>query len=159
MSYAKDPRDRNMISYLMFARKDAYALTEWLLTDFDVAAVQDAFEALGVRGMVSFESAAREDLADLIRRPQSQRRAFLRKLCKDRPAHYQGLMVVFAIIGLLRVEAMLDLRDRYRYALTPGDSNRETCADIYSFHQDVIRIPPYDWPAEMLDVVSDGLGL
>lgn len=45
MSYAKDPRDRNMISYLMFARKDAYALTEWLLTDFDVAAVQDAFEA------------------------------------------------------------------------------------------------------------------
>ena len=158
MAYAKDPRDPNMASYQRFAQGDAYDLAEWLVTDFDLVAVRRLFEGAELSERRSFEMENVEALAALIRKSPSQRPAYLRRICKGLTAQTQGTVIVFAIIALLRVEALIE-RDRYRYALTPGDSNRETCASIYEFHQESLHIPQYDWPDEILGEIREGLGL
>lgn len=68
------------------------------------------------------------------------------------------MFIVFAIIGLARVREVMELRDRYRHALAPGAGNRETCAAVYSFQQEVAAISGFDWPDdafEDLDIQGD----
>lgn len=154
MAQATDPRSKAMISYWEFARKDAYTMAAWLIEDFNLAAVRHAYETMTDEQKCRYESTRGAEMQELILKPERQRAAYLRKVGKGSDAIAQGLFLAFAIIGLIRVMDVLELRDRYRYNLTPGDPNRETCAAIYGFHHELLRIPILDWPHDFFDALE-----
>jgi hypothetical protein len=63
----------------------------------------------------------------------------------------RGLLIVFAILGQVRVMEILELRDRYRLALAPGSGNRITCSSLYAFQQEMAGLQTYDWPDHVFD--------
>lgn len=151
MGNRADPRSSNMGSYVLFAWRDAMAMASWLEESFDLVAVRQAFEATPTEVKSRFEADNAEIIQELISKTDGQRPAYLRKVAKNVDLVTQGILVVFAIIGLVRVKQMLDLRDQFRYALTPGGSNRATCAGVFAFHQQTLNLPLFDWPHEVFD--------
>jgi hypothetical protein len=92
-----------MGSYELFAWRDAMALASWLEEDYKVADIRKAFEKMSVDELYDFEKRNQEHIQELIRRSESQRPAYVRKVGKNVSETTRGLLVVFAIIGQVRV--------------------------------------------------------
>ena len=146
-----DPRSRNMCSYEKFAWSDAISMAAWLEESFDLVAVRKKFESMTDSAKLHFEENNTEIIQELIGKTEGQRPAYLRKVGKDADALIQGVLIIFAIIGMVRVKEIIDLRDRYRYALTPGGPNRSTCADPYAFQEEMKALTLLDWPDDVFD--------
>lgn len=144
-----NPSEKSMSSYQLFAWRDAMALANWLEQDYDVKAVRRAFEAQTVDYFLNFEKENRQHIEELVRRPESQRPAYVRKVCKNVDEVVQGIFIVLAIIAQVRNRDLLELRDRYRSALAPGGGNRITCSELYAFHLDAMNLHRFAWPDEV----------
>jgi hypothetical protein len=152
-----DPRSKNMCSYEKFAWSDAISMADWLEESFDLVAVRKGFEAMSDAQKLNFEEKNAVIIQEVIGKTEGQRPAYLRKVGKNAGALTQGILIVFAIIGIVRVKEIIDLRDRFRYSLTPGGPNRATCADLYSFYQEMKALTALDWPDEVFEAIeSDG---
>jgi hypothetical protein len=138
-----------MSSYQLFAWRDAMALASWLERDYDVKRVRKVFEAQTPEYCIKFEYDNRRHIEELIRRSESQRPAYVRKVCRNVDEVVQGVFIVFAIIAQVRTRNLLELRDRYQFALTPGGGNRITCSELYAFHLDAMRLHAFVWPDEV----------
>ncbi|MGE8067071.1 hypothetical protein [Pseudomonas sp. NPDC089569] len=157
MGQKADPRSSNMGSYELFAWRDAMSMASWLQEEFDLVAVRKAYEAMSDDQKFKFEDSNAEIIQEMIGKTEGQRPAYLRKVAKNVGTITQGILIVFAIIGQVRVKEMIDLRDRFRYSLSPGGPNRATCAGIYAFHQQTLSMTLFNWPDEVFDAFgSDG---
>lgn len=145
------PHEKHMGSYELFAWRDAMALASWLEEDYKVADIRKAFEKMSVDELYDFEKRNQEHIQELIRRSESQRPAYVRKVGKNVSETTRGLLVVFAIIGQVRVRDLLELRDRYRLALAPGGGNRITCAELFLFQLEVSSLHGFFWPDEVFE--------
>ncbi|VVP59647.1 hypothetical protein [Pseudomonas fluorescens] len=133
------------------------SMASWLEESFDLVAVRTRYEAIPDDDKVKFEVSNAEIIQELIAETEGQRPAYLRQVAKNVDSITQGILIVFAIIGQVRVMEMIELRDRFRYSLSPGGPNRATCAGIYAFHQEIISVTLFDWPDEVFDAFgSDG---
>lgn len=95
-----DPRDAHTASYEKFAWQDALALAAWLKR--------------------SFETESGDFIKELLAKPVAQRPACLRKISKNVDEMTQAIVVVLAINAQVRVMEVIEIRDRFRYALYPG---------------------------------------
>jgi hypothetical protein len=153
-----DPHEKSMGSYELFAWRDAMALASLLEEEFDVREVRQGFEAMTVEDKLDFESKNVEFIQELIRRSESQRMSYVRKVGKDVSELTRGILIVFAIIGQVRVKDVLELRDRYRFALAPGSGNRVTCSNLYAFQHEVSSLSGYNWPDEVFEAYGGDSG-
>lgn len=156
MGQKADPRGASMCSYEAFAWQDALSLAFWLEESFDLVAVRKSYESMSDSDRFSFEENNAGIIQELISKTEGQRPAYLRKVAKNVDAITQGILIVFAIIGQVRVMEMIELRDRFRYALSPGGSNRITCAGIYEFHQETMGMTLFEWPNEVFEAFGSG---
>jgi hypothetical protein len=152
------PHEKHMGSYELFSWRDAMALASWLEEDYDVRAVRVAFEGMSLDEKLDFEEKNHDHIEELIRRSESQRPAYVRKVGKEANDTTKGVLIVFAIIGQVRVKDLLELRDQYRMALAPGSGNRITCSELYAFQHQVSRLGNYDWPAEVFEAYGGNAG-
>ena len=148
-----------MRSYELFAWQDAISMASWLEEAFDLVAVRKAYEAIPGTDKFKFEENNAGIIQELISKTEGQRPAYLRKVGKNVSDIDQGILIVFAIIGQVRVKEMIELRDRFNHCLSPGGPNRATCARIYEFHQETTRLPLFDWPGEVFEAYGSEGGL
>lgn len=148
-----------MSSYIKYVWNDAVGLAWWIKHESGCAlkAVRERFDSIPASERARYAKTNNEVIREFIYRTSSQRPAFLRRLTKasSLDALDQAVFVVFAVISLWRVREILELRDRYRYALAPGGGNRETCAELHSFGFEVADLMTSDWPLEVFDSVDD----
>lgn len=154
-----DASQKSMGSYELFAWRDAMELASWLEADFDIRAMRKAFEQTPPGALAEFEANNREFIAELISKSPSQRLAYLRKIGKDVDTVTRGMIIVFAIIGQVRAKKIIELRDRFRTVLTPGASNRSTCAGLYAFQWEVAAHSTFAWPHEVFEAYGGNSGL
>jgi len=148
-----------MVSYIKYVWNDAVWLALWLKHDsgLNLKAVRERFDAIPASERARYAQENSEVLGEFLSRTSSQRPAFLRRFAKANSLDALDLavFVVFAVISLWRVREILELRDRYRYALAPGGGNRVTCAQIHSFGFEIADLPTSDWPYEVFDAADD----
>lgn len=158
MTQKADPRGKNMCSYEKFAWSDAISMASWLEESFDLIAVRKAFESMTDEGKIHFQQKNMGIIEEMIGKTEGQRPAYLRKVGKNADALTQGILIVFTIIGMVNVKEIIDLRDRFRYALSPGSTNRSTCASLFAFHQEILALTSkIEWPDEVFNAFdSDG---
>lgn len=151
MPQKMDPRDKSMGSYELFAWRDAMSLASWLEQAYDLVEVRKAYEAMPDRDKFKYEESNAQIIQELLGKTEGQRPAYVRKVGKNVDPVSQGVLIVFAIIGQVRVKELIGLRDRFRYSLSPGGTNRATCAGVYAFHQELMSVSLFDWPDEVFD--------
>lgn len=150
-----DPRNAHMARYEQFAWQDALALATWLKSAFDLVQVKEAFDALSVEQLHTFESESEIFIRELLAKPVSQRPAYLRKVGKNVGAMTQAMLIVLSIIAQVRVMEVIEIRDRFRYSLYPGSGNRATCASIYAFSNEMRDVTFMDWPTRVFEVLAE----
>jgi hypothetical protein len=142
-----------MEHYGTFASRDARRLATWLERDYDVAITRRLYSDMSLTRKSEFEAANATFIEELIQRTPADRVAYLKnldeKLGTDRTT--ESLLIVFAIIGLLRLRALFEIRDYYRSVLVPGEDSRTTCCALYSFQNEVSGIRRFRWPNEAFD--------
>lgn len=140
---------KSMSSYQLFAWRDAMALGTWLEEFFPITQVKQHFDAMDYSSKADFEFRNQEIIQEIIGRTEGQRPAYLRKVGKQADEITKGLVVLFAMIGQVRVKELLELRDLHFSALNPGSANRVVCSSGYGFIQEIRGIVGYDWPEEV----------
>ncbi|WP_218188520.1 hypothetical protein, partial [Pseudomonas sp. GTC 16482] len=50
---------------------------------------------------------------------------------------------------------VIEIRDRFRYSLSPGSGNRATCASIYAFNNEMRDVTFMDWPTRVFEVLAE----
>lgn len=144
-----------MSTYEQFAWQDALSLAAWLKRSFDLEAVRENYESHSVKDNHEFEKANAEIIQELIAKPESQRPAYLRRVCKNVSNLTQGVLIVLAIIAQVRVKEVIELRDRFRYSLYPGGGNRTTCAGVYAFNNAMMDVSFMEWPTAVFEALSE----
>lgn len=151
----KDLREAHMSKYEQFAWQDALSLATWLKSSFDLEAVQENYESRSVKDNHEFEKANAGIIQELLATPEGQRPAYLRRVCKNADSLSLGVLILLAIIALVRVTEVVELRDRFRYSLYPGGSNRTTCAGIYAFNNAMRTVSFMEWPTAVFEALSE----
>ncbi len=149
-----------MSSYMLFAWRDAMELANWLENDFDVRSVRKAFDSASIKALRRFELENQEIIAELISKTPRQRPPCLRRVGKNLDELSRAFLVLFAAIGQVRAHNVLDLRDQFEWALSPGSSNRSTCAGAYQLSIRMAQIASIKWPDEVFHAYGgdDGSG-
>jgi hypothetical protein len=146
--------NNSMYRYSEFASQDAIAFAEMLGTEFDLVAVRAAFERMSLEQKVHFEEQNAGIIQEIIRRTEGQRPAYLKRLGKTADAVTCGVVIVFAIIGLVRVRALIEMRDRFE-SMHPGSGYRAACAMIYErqdfYLPSMAGLLDYEWPEYVFD--------
>jgi len=150
-----DLREAHMHKYEQFAWQDALSLAAWLKRSFDLEALRESYESTSVQGNYEFEKEHADVIQELIAKPESQRPAYLRRVCKNASALTQGVLIVLAIIAQVRVKEVIELRDRFRCSLYPGGGNRTTCAGIYAFNNAMRDVTFMAWPTAVFEALSE----
>lgn len=150
-----DLREAHMHKYEQFAWQDALSLAAWLKRSFDLEAVRENYESTSVLDNYEFEKIHADVIRELIAKPESQRPAYLRRVCKNVSVLTQGVLIVLAIIAQVRVKEVIELRDRFRYSLYPGGGNRTTCAGIYAFNNAMSDVTFMEWPTAVFEELSE----
>jgi hypothetical protein len=150
----------SMYSYSQFASGDALALAELIDTNFDLAEVRKAFEAMSVEMRVRFECDNAEHIQQIIRRTEGQRPAYMKRIAKATDAPTCALVLVFAMLGLARVRTLIDMRDRFQ-SIRPGLGYRVACEAIYQrqnfYTGSVGALVDYRWPERVFGEYSGDL--
>lgn len=146
-----------MYSYARFAWNDACSIADLLTRErLDISAAYSLFCAMDGDHLRRIEQACGSMIEDFIGRAESQRPSVVRKVVKAAGKEAGSVFVVLSVIGLMRVNELLTLRDQYRDALAPGSGNRATCAAVYSFQQEVAELSKFEWPEDVLETISNG---
>jgi hypothetical protein len=139
----------SMYSYSQFASGDALALAELIDINFKLTDIRKAFEAMSLEERLSFEFDNTEHIQQIIRRTEGQRPAYMKRIAKASDASTCALVLVFAMLGLARVRALIDMRDRFQ-SIRPGLGYRVACEAIYHRHDfytgSLDTLIDYRWP-------------
>lgn len=139
----------SMWRYSQFASGDALSLAAWLDHEFDLSKVRMEFDSLTKMERVDFENNNSALIEELIRRTEGQRSSFLRRVGKNASKSTKALLIVFGIIGLQRVRAVIEVRDRLM-SIGPGSAYRVTNSRFYNIQGSVLNalldLVNYDWP-------------
>lgn len=150
-----DLREAHMQKYEQFAWQDALSLAAWLKKSFDLEDVRENYESTSIQDIYAFEMQHADLIRELIAKPESQRPAYLRSVCKKGSTLTQGVLIVLAIIAQVRVKEVIKLRDRFRYSLYPGGGNRTTCAGVYAFNNAMRDVTFMEWPTAVFEALSE----
>ena len=154
---ARPIHEKDMGSYALHAWRDALALGEFIEDEFGAVRARSFFEAAPREELIQFERANFELISDFIQKSESQRPAFLARVCKSTNEHTKVLFVVLALLGVLRAKAVIEVRDRYCSELAPGRGNRVTTAALYAFSNEIQELYGYAWPFEVFNALGGGL--
>lgn len=146
-----EPHEKSMGSYELFAWRDAMEVGGLLEEEFKLPKARQMYEAMDVKDIIKFERDNAELIETFIGKTVTQRSAYFRRVTKDSNERTKVLFLVLAIIGLVRVMHLLELRDNFRMVLAPGRGNRVTAAGVYGFAGEVQDCFEYDWPWEVFD--------
>lgn len=119
----------SMHSYSQFALSDAVSLASWLDTEFDLKAVRRAFEGISQLDRAKFDDDNAELIKELLRRTEGQRPALLRKAGKGATEVTKDRLLVFGIMGLVRVRSLIEIRD-WLVLMGPGAGYSVTNANF-----------------------------
>lgn len=135
------PHYKSMNSYLWFAWNDAMELASLLEDRCDIKFVRDFYEGLSAEDMFVCEGELQHYISNLLQKTVAQRPAYLRKMGKDHPGtNIPDFVLLLALIAQVRVTEIMDVRDRFRGALAPGEGNRITCAGLYDFGIEMAKL-------------------
>ncbi|MFP3637958.1 hypothetical protein [Paraburkholderia sp. SIMBA_054] len=151
--------EKDMGSYSLFVWRDAMELTSLLEEDFTASEVLESFEKLSDEQRRAFELEHEDTIIQILGKTVSQRRTFLKAMLKSHSNDCCGLLLVFAAIAQVRTMEIIELRDRYRAVLAPGQGNRDTAAGLYGFYRNMTKLPTYEWPFEVFDAYGGYSGL
>ncbi|SDJ11472.1 hypothetical protein SAMN05216605_121152 [Pseudomonas abietaniphila] len=143
-----------MLKYEEFAWQDALSLAAWLKKSFDLDALRELYESDSAQNHYEREVDSADVIQELLAKPESQRFAYLRRVCKNVDTLSQGMLIVLAIIAQVRVKEVIELRDRFRYSLYPGGGTRTTCAGIYAFNNAMREVTFMAWPTAVFEALS-----
>jgi hypothetical protein len=148
-----------MGSYELHAWRDAIALADFMREQcaamgLSLSQVRRRYETFDRAAIREHEQKVSDLIAEMIRRSESQRNAYFRKICKDVNDDTKIARLVLCVLGAVRVRDILELRDQYREALAPGSGNRITAASIHEFGSRVADLYTYDWPSEVFDAMG-----
>jgi hypothetical protein len=137
------------VSNQHFAWQDAVSLGALLLETFEPRRVLDTFRSFNYTQLRDLEKSWRIEVAELIEK--TERPAELRRLAKENPApHAAELILLFAIMGQVRTCRILEMRDRYRTAMTDGADSLLECADWYEMSCQIAeQFESYEFPFEV----------
>ena len=147
-----ETHEKSMGSYILFAWSDAMDVANLLDQVVGATKARKIYEKMDTETVTKYESDVTEQLAEFIHKTQTQRASYVAKQLKDEETKVAFL--VLAILGLLRVKEVVELRDRYRMSLAPGRGNRDTAAALYLFADKVSRLYDYLWPDELFDAMG-----
>ncbi|WP_241295694.1 hypothetical protein [Burkholderia stabilis] len=149
-----DPRAKSMGSYELYAWQDACSVAALLEDLYELPYARQVFTAATEEHLRRFEEDNAALISEFIAKTESRRDAYFQKITTKASDEERVTFLVLAIIGLLRVRRVIDLRDVYRFALTPGSGNRVTAASIYQFSRAVAKAFHYGWPGEVFDALG-----
>lgn len=149
-----------MGSYELHAWRDAMALAEFLKEqcaeiNLNLRQARELYASLDRAAVIELEKNNSELVAEMIRRPESQRHAYFRKICMKSDVPTKVASLVLFVLGAVRARDLLELRDQYRGSLAPGAGNRVTAAGAYAFAAGVDSLFVYDWPHEVFEAMGD----
>lgn len=148
----KEKYEKPMYSYGWFAANDARAIAALVDERYGEAAARAYYGSLQLAGVKKFEADNRELIADFLAKSVRARPAFLDKICANVSRETAMLFLTLAIIGALRADRVLDVRDRYRFLLVPGRAERVTVAAMYRFAAEINEsFDNYAWPTGAFD--------
>lgn len=137
------------VSNQHFAWHDAVSLAGLLLEAFEPRRVLETFRSFNYKQLRDLERSWRIEVAELIEK--TERPAEIRRLVKENPApHAAELILLFAIMGQVRTCRILEMRDRYRTAMTDGADSLLECADWYEMSCHIAeQFESYEFPFEV----------
>lgn len=142
---------KSMGSYERHAGNDAMSIASFLDSNYTAVEARSMYERVSLEDVRKYEHEAEDQIADFIKRSESQRPAVIRKLPDDVT---RVVFLTLAIIGCLRARDLMDIRDRYRELLAPGRGNRQTTSGLYLFASEVRDLFDYSWPSEVFDAMD-----
>lgn len=126
---------KSMYTYGQHAQNDAYAIACDLLNEISAKEILRAFYTLNIDTLYSLDW-MQESISNYIKRSNSQRGAFHRKLEKelksgnwekDEIERISIVIPILAIISLNNIKMAFDVRDDYCIGVIPSSGNRITC--------------------------------
>lgn len=146
-----DPHEKSMGSYELFAWRDAMSVGSMLEEECNLPKARKIYEAMTPEAIMEFEEKNCELLKEFIGKSEVQRHTYFERITKESSEGTKVLFLVLAILGLVRVMRMLELRDAFRTVLAPGRGNRITAAGVYGFAAEVDACFEYEWPSEVFE--------
>lgn len=146
-----------MGSYEEYAWNDAVAIAYLIDEMHGYTNAKKTYALFTQEAILEFEEKHEEFISDFIRKTETQRVPFLRRITKNVDDNTNILFLTLALIGVLRARDVLELRDQYRHVLVPGQGNRVTVAGIYDFASELSAIYDYAWPSEPFEAIDVGL--
>lgn len=133
---------------------EAHYLAEFLLKEsqWPLPQLRRIFEQIDEKDLARTESEYENVIAELIKRPNSQRPALIRKLHKEAGPNIFELVLLLSVIAAARIPHIVDIRDYYRSSLSPGRGYRITEQGLYLFSRELLQVMhSYEWPYEVFD--------
>lgn len=149
-----EAHEKSMWKYEIFAWHDAVAIADLLARRYPIQHVRKIFESFDKQDLIRFEQENKELIGDFIQKSEKQRANYLDKISNHELSNI--VFLVIAIIAVIRVKGVLELRDRYRLMLAPGRGNRITNSALYEFSMEMLALFNYSWPEEAFtDILDD----
>jgi hypothetical protein len=135
--------------YQHFAWRDAISLASLLMDTFEPRRMLELFRSFDYVQLRDLEKRWRIEVAELIEK--TERPAELRRLAREHPAEQAAeLVLLFAIMGQVRTCRILEMRDRYRTAISDGADSLLECADWYEMSCHIAeQFDSYEFPFEV----------
>jgi len=152
----REAHEKTMSSYQSFAWRDAMSVVALIEQRFSLKQAQLVHKTLGEAMLVKQAAIWREALSDFIGMTEAQRAAYIRKMA-ERGLDQQSILLflLLAVIALVRVQEIIELRDQYRSILVPGRGNRITVAAVHDFGNAVFALGlSCPWPDDLLELLD-----
>lgn len=113
-------------------------------------ALRKWFNSKDTAALLEIEQRLADDIADFIRRSESQRPAAIRRMMKERGFDTTAVLLLLAVLGADRAATLAEIRDQYASALNPGRGYRVVTAELYLCALEIpTRLSGYEWPDEI----------
>jgi len=143
--------ENNIAGSAKYAANHAASLFQCLRTAFPLNEIKDTFQAMGHEDCVEFEAEHAYFIQKFIRAPAMSNERYLNLVGRDSDPESVGLLLLFTVIAMLRVQALLELQIQLSKVLNPNSRSKVICERTYEFGQIAARLQLYEWPEAHLD--------
>jgi hypothetical protein len=146
--------EKSMSSYQLFAWRDAMTVAEMIDTTIGAVKAKRVFDSFDTTGLIKFENKNSDLIAEFIQKPANQRQSLLKQISAGVSEETTIVFLTLVLLGLMRVKELIEIRDRYRSFLAPGEGNKATVAALYGFERAVLMQLNYTWPDEPFTAIG-----